>query len=236
MKNIAIIPARSGSKGLKDKNIKDLCGKPLMAYTIEAAIKSGCFDEVMVSTDSEHYADIARKHGADVPFLRSTVTSSDTASSWDMVDEVLRGFEEAGRRFDTFCLLQPASPLRSADDISAAYELFHTRNAAVIVSLCELEHPISWCGTLGERGLLDGFIKRGQEKQRQEQKVYYRVNGAIYIFSIPEFRKDSFLYRENAYAYIMPEDRSVDIDTEFDFRFAEFLLEQGGAGGRGKHV
>lgn len=226
MKNIAIIPARSGSKGLKDKNVRDLCGKPLIAYSIEAAHRTGQFDEIMVSTDSEQYAEIAKKYGANVPFLRSAATAGDTASSWDMVEEVLQGFEQIGREFDTFCLLQPTSPLRTSDDISAAYELYYAKNATTVVSLCELEHPISWCGLLGENSSLDGFIKREQGKQRQTQKKYYRVNGAIYIVSISEFRKDAFLYRENAYAYIMPKERSVDIDTESDFRFAEFLMGQ----------
>ena len=117
MKNIAIIPARSGSKGVRDKNIRNLCGKPLMAYTIEAALESGEFDEVMVSTDSEHYAEIARKYGASVPFLRSAKTASDSASSWDMVDEVLNCYAMLGKSFDTFCLLQPTSPLRDKKDI-----------------------------------------------------------------------------------------------------------------------
>ena len=102
MKNIAIIPARSGSKGVRDKNIRDLCGKPLMAHTIEAALGSGEFEEVMVSTDSEQYAEIARKYGANVPFLRSAKTSGDSASSWDMVDEVLDGYAALGKTFDSF--------------------------------------------------------------------------------------------------------------------------------------
>ena len=111
-----------------------------------------------------------------------------------MVEEVLQGFEQIGREFDTFCLLQPTSPLRTPDDISAAYELYYAKKATAVVSLCELEHPISWCGPLGENSSLD--MRREQGKQRQTQKKYYRVNGAIYIVSISEFRKDAFLYRE----------------------------------------
>ena len=107
MRNLAIIPARSGSKGLPDKNIKELNGKPLMAYSIEAANESGCFTEVMVSTDSEKYAQIAREYGAHVPFLRSAATSSDQANSWDMVEEVLAEYAKRGEYFDSFCLLQP---------------------------------------------------------------------------------------------------------------------------------
>lgn len=116
MNNIAIIPARSGSKGLPDKNILDLNGHPLMYYTIKAALKSGCFDTVMVSTDSEKYADIAKSCGAEVPFLRSEELSSDTAGSWDVVREVLTQYKVMGNSFDYVALMQPTSPLRNAED------------------------------------------------------------------------------------------------------------------------
>lgn len=226
MNNIAIIPARSGSKGLKDKNIKELAGKPLIAYSIEAAIKSECFDTIMVSTDSDKYARIAREYGAEVPFLRSERTSSDSASSWDMVLEVLDRYEESGKSFHSFCLLQPTSPLRESDDIKYAYQIFLENNAFSVVSLTELEHPLAWCGTLRDGNSLDGFMEQASYKQRQAQKTFYRPNGAIYIAAIPEFRRDQFLYRAGSYAYIMPKERSVDIDTEFDFQFAEFLIKR----------
>ena len=225
MKNIAIIPARSGSKGLPDKNIKILAGKPLLAYSIECALDSGLFDEVMVSTDSELYAKIARENGAKVPFLRSKETSSDKASSWGAVLEVLDNYKMQGEEYDTFCLLQPTSPLRTPDDIRAAYRVFEVKRAIAVVSMTELEHPLSWCGTLDEQNSLNGFFPRESDSQRQQQKSYYRPNGAVYIASIPEFRKDQFLYREGAYAYIMPRERSADIDTEFDFKFADFLIQ-----------
>lgn len=225
MKNIAIIPARSGSKGLKDKNIKPLADKPLLVYSIEAAVLSGCFSTVMVSTNSEEYAKIARTYGAEVPFLRSEKTSSDSASSWDAVLEVLNRYEEMTESFDTFCLLQPTSPLRTSNDIKAAYRLMEEKDAFSVQSVVELDHPLSWCGVLGENDSLDGFNTREDDQQRQIQKKYYRPNGAIYIAAISEFRKDQFLYREGAYAYIMPKERSVDIDIEFDFMFAEILLQ-----------
>ena len=135
MKNIAIIPARSGSKGLPDKNIKLLNGKPLLQYSVEAALASGCFDKVMVSTDSEKYAEIAREAGAEVPFLRSAYTSTDKASSWDMVEEVLDGYKKLGYTFDTFCLLQPTSPMRTAEDIAKAYAVMREKNAFAVVSI-----------------------------------------------------------------------------------------------------
>ena len=226
MRNIAIIPARSGSKGLPDKNIKLLQGKPLLAYTIEAAIKSGCFTEVMVSTDSEKYAEIAREYGAKVPFLRSEVMSSDTASSWDMVEEVLDNYKRLNQEFDSFCLLQPTSPLRTSDDISRAYELFVNKNSFAVVSVCEGDHAPSLYGKLAENSNLSGFSQCNAGKRRQDEGKYYRINGAVYIASLPEFRSDRRLYREDSYGYVMPKERSVDIDTEFDFRFADFLLEK----------
>ncbi len=224
MKNIAIIPARSGSKGVKDKNIRNLCGKPLMAYTIEAAIASGEFEEVMVSTDSERYAEIARDYGAQVPFLRSEVTASDTASSWDMVDEVLANYKKLGRSFDTFCLLQPTSPLRTATDIKEAYKLFKDKADFSVVSVCEAEHSPLWCGHLPETNEFIDFVKQDELKQRQAGKKFYRLNGAIYIVDIATFANERNLYRKGSYAYIMRQEKSIDIDTEIDFRLAEVIM------------
>lgn len=226
MNNIAIISARSGSKGLKDKNIRELAGKPLMAYSIEAALESNCFDSVMVSTDSEKYAEIGRKYGAEVPFLRSKVTSSDTASSWDAVEEVLQGYERIGKTYETFCLLQPTSPLRTIDDIRGAYKLFEEKHAIAVLSMTELEHPIEWCGIIDESLSLNGFHGRSECGRRQDIKKTYRPNGALYIVSVSEFRKDRFLYRSGSFAYLMPQERSWDIDTEIDFMMAELLVKR----------
>lgn len=226
MKNIAIIPARSGSKGLKDKNIKDFCGKPLMAYTIQAAIDSGCFDEVMVSTDSEKYAEIAKEFGATVPFLRSEATASDVASSWDMVEEVLEGYKKIGREFDTFCLLQPTSPLRTAVDISAAYKLYKEQASFAVVSVCEAEHSPLWCGHLPANLEFIDFIDSEKMKQRQATGKFYRLNGAIYIVNTSRFKMDRYLYQQGSFAYIMSQNRSVDIDTELDFKFAELIMNE----------
>lgn len=223
MKNIAIIPARSGSKGVKDKNIRPLNGMPLMAHTIRAAIGSGEFDEVMVSTDSEQYAEIAREYGAQVPFLRSEATATDTASSWDMVEEVLDNYLKSGKEFDTFCLLQPTSPLRTAEDIRVAYQLFRDKAEFAVVSVCEAEHSPLWCGQLPPDGEFTHFVDSDAIRQRQAGGRFYRLNGAIYIVRIDRFKKERFLYQEGSFAYIMPPERSVDIDTEIDFKIAEIL-------------
>jgi CMP-N,N'-diacetyllegionaminic acid synthase len=224
LNNLAIITARSGSKGLKDKNIKLLSGKPLIAYSIEAALKSEMFSEVMVSTDSENYADIARQYGASVPFLRSESTSSDTAGSWDVVLEVLNSYRKLGKAFDTVCLVQPTSPLRKAEDIVSGYQQLIEKDADAITSVCEVEHSPLWTMTLDENLSLEEFRKNCPAGGRQKLATYYRLNGALYIRSI-EYESEKIAIKDkNEFAYIMPRSRSVDIDTIEDFKYAEFLM------------
>jgi CMP-N,N'-diacetyllegionaminic acid synthase len=223
MSNLAIIPARSGSKGIIDKNIRDLCGKPLMAHTIDAALMSGCFDEVMVSTDSEKYAEIAKQYGANVPFLRSSRTATDKASTWDMVEEVLEAYKRRGMNFDSLCIIQPTSPIRNAKDIQEAYKIYNTIASFAVVSVCEAEHSPLWCGHLPENQEFINFIDKESMRQRQSGEKFYRLNGAIYIVNTNRFCENRFLYQKGSFAYIMPQDRSVDIDTEIDFKLAEII-------------
>lgn len=225
MKNLAVIPARSGSKGIRDKNIKLLNGKPLMAYSIEAAIASQMFETVHVSTDSERYAEVAQEYGAEVPFLRSAEMSSDTASSWDAVLEVLENYKRRGKRFDTVMLLQPTSPLRSSGDIVGAYEVMWERRAAAVVSVCEAEHPPQWYNTLPEDGCMDGFVRADSRRVRQTLEKYYQLNGAIYTVSVLALQEwGTIMYGTESYAYVMPKTRSIDIDEPMDFLIAETLL------------
>lgn len=227
MKNIAIIPARSGSKGLINKNIKWLAGKPLMAYSIITAIESGQFDTVMVSTDSQKYADIAKEFGADVPFLRSEKASSDTASSWDAVEEVLNNYKAFGKTFDTFMLLQPTSPLRTTENIIEAFEEMDKKKADSIISLCEADHSPELCNTLPENKSLTSFWKNNSKgKRRQDLPIFYRINGAIYLAKTSFFIEDHNIYRDNCYAYLMNKRDSVDIDDELDFIIAETIMSQ----------
>lgn len=227
MRSIAIIPARSGSKGLPDKNILPLCGKPLLAYSVEAALASGRFDTVHVSTDSPRYADLARQYGADEPFLRSAETSSDTASSEAAVREVLRRYEERGQRFDALMLLQPTSPLRTAEDIAAAFAVMEERDAQSVVSVCEMEHSPLWCNTLPPDGNMKDFICADGNKRRQELETYYRLNGAIYLTQTAYFLRTGSFYGAQCYAYRMSAARSVDIDSPADFAVAAALLHAG---------
>lgn len=230
MRSIAIIPARSGSKGLKDKNIKLLAGKPMMAYTIEAAEQAGIFDCIHVSTDSEEYARIARECGADVPFLRSSELSGDTAGSWDVVRWTLEQYAGRGQGFDRVALLQPTSPLRTAEDIQNAYRIMQEKHADAVVGVCEMDHSPVWSNTLPEDGNMDGFLDRAANIGRQNLPVYYRINGAVYLA-----KKDILSDAENAlygvgtYAYVMPKQRSIDIDDVFDFTVAEAVMDKLGS-------
>ncbi len=229
MTSIAIIPARSGSKGLPDKNIKLLHDKPLLAYSIEAAEKSGLFDCIHVSTDSERYEQIAREYGADVPFLRNEELSGDTAGSWDVVRWVLRQYAARGQRFDMVTLLQPTSPLREAEDIKQAYHLLEEKAADAVVSVCEMDHSPLWSNTLPEDGSMDGFLDQVADAGRQQLPTYYRINGAIYMLRTALLAEGApGLYREGTYAYVMPKERSVDIDDALDFAIAETILKMRG--------
>ena len=227
MKNLAIIPARSGSKGLKDKNIKLLNGKPLIAYTIEAAIKSKMFDEVMVSTDSEEYADIAKKYGANVPFMRNSELSNDTASSWDVVRDVFDKYKEAGKEFDTVALLQPTSPLRTAEDIVKGYKILKDKSANSVIGVCEVDHSPLWMNTLPEDNSMGNFINpKVVGLPRQKLDKYYRINGALYIRRTDNLNKIEYIYSDKCYAFIMDKKKSIDIDDEYDFLFAEVLFSR----------
>ena len=225
MKNIAIIPARSGSKGLKDKNIKMLEGKPLLWYTIQAAKESGCFDEIMVSTDSEQYADVARKCGASVPFLRSIARSGDTAGSWDVVKEVLENYLTEGKVFNSVCLLQPTSPLRKAKDIIGAYDLLAEKNADSVTSVCAMDHSPLWAMVLHDDLALKEFRNNLKSVPRQQLPQYYRLNGAIYIRMIQYHKVGINLLEDKEFAFVMTRECSVDIDDILDFKYAELLIE-----------
>ena len=227
MRNIAVIPARSGSKGLPDKNIKELRGKPLMAYTIEAARESGKFDTVHVSTDSFRYAEIAKEYGADVPFLRAEELASDSASTWDAVKYVLAEYEKRGKVYDTVTVLQPTSPLRTAADIAGVFRLFEEKQANMVSSVCEMEHSPLWSNVLPEDLSMAEFEDESvADLPRQSLPVYYRENGAVYLLKVSHLMQGGNIYKNGCYAYIMEKLHSVDIDDQLDFLVAETILNQ----------
>ncbi|MBR7165959.1 MAG: acylneuraminate cytidylyltransferase family protein [Clostridia bacterium] len=227
MKTLAIIPARSGSKGLKDKNIIDLNGRPMIDYTIKAALESECFDKVMVSTDSEKYAEISKACGAEVPFLRSEATSTDTAGSWDVVREVLTRYEELGESFDYVCLLQATSPLRTAQDIQGAFTLLQKEGVTNVLAVAEADHPLEWYYKLDEEFSYKKCERPLQNVlQRQKSQKYHRTNGSIYIVDAKKIRNPEYaITKDNCYAYPMPRHRSIDIDELVDLIMAKSILE-----------
>lgn len=223
---LAIIPARSGSKGIRDKNIRYLGDKPLMAYSIEAAKESAIFSKIHVSTDSPDYAVLAEKYGADVPFLREQSLATDQSNTWDVVQYVLSEYGKMGEKIDYVCLLQPTSPLRTAQHIREAFERMKALGADAVVSVCEADHSPMLYNTLDETGSMYDFIPDELlKKGRQKLPVYYRLNGAIYFFKADILDRFSSIYKSRCYAYIMDRESSVDIDEEIDFLLAEVILK-----------
>jgi len=223
---LALIPARGGSKGLPRKNIRILGGKPLLAWTVEEALKSGCFAEVAVSTDDQEIAAVAEDYGARVPFARPRELAMDETRGIEVILHAMDWFEENERAFDLLMLLQPTSPLRTAEDIKAAFAVFAQKQAGAVVSVCACEHPPVWTNTIGSDLCMRDFVKKEALQNRQKFGTFYRLNGAVYLAGWNYLRRNRSFFGERTYAYIMPADRSVDIDSELDLKFAEFLLTQ----------
>ncbi len=225
---LALIPARGGSKRVAVKNLRKLGDKPLIQWTIDAILASRVADRIVVSTDSNAIAQVALEAGAEVPFMRPDSLASDTATTVDVVTHAL-GFAEAeGQRYDYLLLLQPTSPLRTSEHIQAAFSLLLKRKADAVISVCPAEHSPLWCKALPDDLAMDHFLPSKQTTQRsQDLEQHYRLNGSIYIVSCDRFRAEkSFFLSSNSYGYAMPQESSVDIDTELDFKWAEFLLNE----------
>lgn len=222
---IAIIPARGGSKGLPGKNVRPLNGKPLIAYAIEAALKAKHVDRVIVSTDDEEIARVAVEYGAELPFMRPAELASDTAMAIDNYIYTIGRLEKEGSKpIEAFVVLQPTSPLRIAEDIDGAIELFEQKGADSVISYSQEAHPVTWHKYLDDEGhfvdIFDANIKN-----RQDNRVSYYPNGAVYVFRTAMIRERKY-YTNKSYAFVMPRTRSVDIDFIEDFEYAEFLLKR----------
>ncbi len=222
---IAIIPARGGSKGLPGKNIKDLLGKPMIAYTIEEALKSKYITDVIISTDCKDIEEVAVKYGAKSHFLRPEYLASDTAKAIDnYIYTIDRLNNEFGYKIDDFVVLQPTSPLRLVEDIDGAIHLFRNNNANSVISYTEEHHPIEWHKYITDECKFENIF---EEKllNRQDIKKSYFPNGAVFVFSYALIKQNKY-YNENSYAYIMPRFRSIDVDTIEDFKYIEFLMRE----------
>ncbi len=217
---LTIITARGGSKRIPNKNILPLGGKPLLAWTIQSALDARISQRIIVSTDSEEISAIARKWGAEVPFIRSGELSNDSASSEDVVLNVLDWLREKNENIPgCFLLLQPTSPFRTSRDIEAAVSLFQEKKAEAVISVCEDPFPMTWLVQVEPDGLITPTA--GGDKSRQT----YRKNGAIYVVSTAHFINERSFAPRKSFAYVMPSDRSLDIDTKWDFHLAELIVE-----------
>jgi len=218
---LGLIPARGGSKGLPRKNIKLLAGKPLIAWTIKQAKMSQYIDRIVVSTDDEEIAEVSKKYGAEVPFKRPSKLATDKAGFIDFVLHAMDTIEKNDKLYDILVFLQPTSPLRLSEDIDRAIGLLFKKKASSIISVCKSEHHPLKAGMLPADRCMKDFIKK--DKNRQELGTFYRLNGAIFLAYWDYIRKQKSFFGNETFAYIMPQNRSVDIDSEVDFKLAEIL-------------
>ena len=222
---LAIIPARGGSKGVPDKNIRELGGYPLLTYTIGAAKKSKYIDAVVMTTDSEKIARVAESHGAEVPFYRPEHLAADTSRTIDALVHAVDWLNEHGRRYDVVVLLQPTSPLRTESEIDEAIETFFGHNELGLASVAEvIENPVL-TRRLDNYGILHPILPVCSTARRQDMPKFYHVDGAIYINKSEDLTADTSL-NDNPIAYVMPRMRAVDIDSLEDFYLAERYLEE----------
>lgn len=222
---IALIPARGGSKGLPGKNLRALLGRPLISYTINAALGARNVTDVFISTDDKEIYNVAIKYGCKETFLRPKELAEDDSLA---VDNYIFTIDKLKSEFaydiEDFVVLQPTSPLRSAEDIDLAIELFKQKKADSVVSYTRESHPIAWHKRITDDGLLENLFE-DKIDNRQAYKSTYYPNGAIFVFNYELIKKRQY-YSDKSYAYIMPQERSVDIDTITDFEYAEFLMRK----------
>lgn len=225
---LTIIPARAGSKRVVNKNIKLLHGKPLIQWTIDAALQVSDLSEIMVSTDSKQISDIAESAGAKVPFIRPKKLAQDTSSSAAVVQHAIEYYRKQDQVFDYVLLLQPTSPLRTALHIQQAIDLCVGKQANGIVSVCKTEHSPLWANTITPDGDMSGFVpKQLLNVRSQDLPTYYRLNGAIYLAKVSAFEQENtFLLSEKLFSYHMDSESSVDIDEELDFDLAQLIMER----------
>ncbi|MBF0166029.1 MAG: acylneuraminate cytidylyltransferase family protein [Alphaproteobacteria bacterium] len=224
MKTLGVICARGGSKGLPGKNLLDLGGKPVVAWSVEAATAAKCLDRTILSTDDVKIADVARNVGCDVPFVRPAHLATDTASIYDVLFHALDVLEDD---FDHIVLLQATSPLRRACDIDACIELMRHANAPAAISVTKVTKPPQWMYSLEtDGGLVPAIDELAEVARRQEAPDYVVPNGAVYAAKVAWLReRRSFVGRETR-AFLMPPERSVDIDNLIDLITARALLAE----------
>jgi pseudaminic acid cytidylyltransferase len=218
MSSVAIIPARGGSKRIPHKNIKDFLGKPIIAYSIEAALKSGLFDEVMVSTDDAEIASVASSFGASVPFMRSAQTSNDYATTADVIREVLDCYLKSGKSFDLFCCLYSTAPFVTQNNLKEAFSKLEEFDS--VFTVVRYSYPIQRSLNVrdGKVGMNHPQFK---DSRSQDLEASYHDAGQFYFAKTDAFFKEKTLWGSNTGALILPELQVQDLDTETDWKLAE---------------
>lgn len=226
---IAIIPARGGSKRIPHKNIRDFLGRPIISYAIKAALKSGCFSEVMVSTDDKEIADVAKSFGASVPFFRSEKNSDDFSTLADVANEVLLKYAENGQKFKYFCCILPTAPLVSATLVKKAYKLLNDTRSDGVVPVVQFSYPIQRALKL-KNNKLKMFSRKSYNARSQDLPVAYHDSGQLYWLKTNIFLKKQKFFIGNTRVIQLSEMEVQDIDTADDWKLAElkYKLINGG--------
>lgn len=220
MRTVAIITARGGSKRIPRKNIKEFCGKPILAYSIEAALKSGLFDTVMVSTDDEEIAEIGKKYGAEVPFYRSEKTANDFATTNDVLLEVLEEYEKRGEYFDLACCIYPTAPFLTAEKIKDATQMLMESDADTLIPVVSFSYPPQRAMVI-ENGRLVFKYPQYMDSRSQDLEKHYHDVGQFYVFRTEAFKVNRKLMLGNILPYEISEMEVQDIDTRTDWEIAE---------------
>ncbi len=224
MRRLAVIPARGGSKGIPRKNIRKFMGRPVIAYSIGAAIKSGLFDEIMVSTDDEEIAELAEYYGANVPFLRSARNALGHVTTVDVLLEVLEKFREKGIRFQQACCIYPVAPMISSRELYLAYNKMRKRNYDCIVPVTRFSYPVQRALRLKD-GKLEMMTPDYLSVRSQDLEVAYHDCGQFYWFEVEQFIAKKALFTDNTGAIVLNEMEVQDIDTEIDWQLAELKFQ-----------
>lgn len=228
MKNLCIIPARGGSKRIPRKNIKPFMGKPIMAYSIEAALKSGLFDEVMVSTDDEEFAEVARQYGAQVPFMRSAATANDYAGTEDVMKEVLDEYKKLGKEFDNFCCLYSTAPFVTPKRLQEGYALLG-ENVDAAFTVVQYSYPIQRSLKKNSENYVEMNFPQYADARSQDLEPIYHDAGQFYFVKTMAFRNENTLWCKRTSPLILSELEVQDLDTLTDWQLAEmkFKLTRG---------
>lgn len=224
MRKIAVITARGGSKRIPRKNIKDFCGKPILAYSIEAAVSSGMFDTVMVSTDDTEIAEIAKRFGAEIPFFRSEKTSGDFATTNDVLLEVIDEYEKRGEVFDILCCIYPTAPFITADKLKEAMKLLDNSNADTLIPVVDFSYPPQRAMHIVD-GNLEPVYPENLDARSQDLEKHYHDVGQFYFTRVDRFLKNKKLMVGKVIPMVISELEVQDIDNQVDWELAELKYQ-----------